>query len=186
MNDEQIIDLFLSRSEKAIYEAKEKYEKYCYNIAYNVLHNSEDSEECVNDTYLQAWNTIPPQKPNFLASFLGKITRNLAINKYKYNTAEKRRIGRMDVILDELEECLPAKDNIEQKVEDKIAIESLNVFLSMQKSRTRKIFIRRYWYMDSIKEIANDFNMSESNVKMTLSRTRSDLKMFMEKEGVSI
>lgn len=186
MNDEQIVDLFLTRSEKAIYEAKEKYEKYCYNIAYNVLHNSEDSEECVNDTYLQAWNTIPPQKPNFLASFLGRITRNLAINKYKYNTAEKRGIGRIDIILDELEECLPAKDNIEQEVEDKIAIETLNNFLSMQKARTRKIFIRRYWYMDSIKEIANGFNMSESNVKMTLSRTRSDLKMFMEKEGVSI
>ena len=90
----------------------------------------------------------------------------------------------MDIILDELEECLPAKDNIEQEVEDKIAIESLNVFLSMQKSRTRKIFIRRYWYMDSIKEIAKDFNISESNVKMTLSRTRIALKMFMEKEGV--
>ena len=184
MNDEQIINLFLTRSEKAIYEAKEKYEKYCYDIAYNILHNIEDSEECVNDAYLQAWNTIPPQKPNFLASFLGKITRNLAINKYKYNSAKKRGIGRMDIILDELEECLPAKDNIEQEVEDKIAIESLNVFLSMQKSRTRKIFIRRYWYMDSIKEIAKDFNMSESNVKMTLSRTRIALKMFMEKEGV--
>jgi len=120
MNDEQIVDLFLKRSEKAIYEAKEKYGKYCYSIAYNVLHNIEDSEECVNDTYLQAWNEIPPQKPNFLASFLGKIARNLAINKYKYITAEKRGIGRIDIILDELEECLPAKDNIEQEVEDKI------------------------------------------------------------------
>ena len=100
------------------------------------------------------------------------------------DSAKKRGIGRMDIILDELEECLPAKDNIEQEVEDKIAIESLNVFLSMQKSRTRKIFIRRYWYMDSIKEIGKDFNISESNVKMTLSRTRTALKMFMEKEGV--
>ena len=186
MNDEQIIDLFFARSEKAIYEAKEKYEKYCYGIAYNILHNNEDSEECVNDAYLQAWNVIPPQRPNFLASFLGKITRNLAINKYKYNSAEKRGMGRMDIILEELEECLPAKQNIEREIEDKMIIESLNKFLSTQKSKNRKIFIRRYWYMDSVKDIANLYHLSESNVKMTLLRTRNGLKTYMEKEGISI
>ena len=186
MNDRQIVDLFLTRSEKAIDEAKRKYENYCYSIAYNVLHNNEDSEECVNDTYLQAWNTIPPKKPEFLAGFLGKITRNLALNKFKYNHAEKRNSGYTDVILEELEECLPSNNCTEQLVEDQLVVDCLNMFLDRQKSRTRKIFLRRYWYMDSIKDIAKEFHMSESSVKMLLLRTRNELKTFMEKEGVSI
>lgn len=186
MNDEQIIDLFFSRSEQAIIEVKEKYETYCHRIANNILHNYEDSEECVNDTFLQAWNTIPPQKPSVLSSFLGKITRNLALNKHKYNSAQKRGGAYVDVFLEELADCLPANDDTEQVVAAHFVIDCLNLFLSKQKTRTRKIFMRRYWYLDSIKEIASDFGVSESSVKMILLRTRNSLKSFMEKEGISI
>ena len=186
MDDKQIVDLYWNRSESAIDETEEKYGKYCYSIAYNILHNVQDSEECVNDTYMQAWNVIPPQRPHFLSSFLGKITRNLALNKYKYYNAQKRGFGKVDVVLEELAECLPAQKDTEKILEDKFIIESLNRFLEMQKLKTRKIFIRRYWYLDSIKEIAKDYRISESNVKMTLLRTRNNLKEFMEKEGISI
>lgn len=186
MNDEQIIDLYFARSEQAIHETKQKYENYCHSIAYHILGNYEDSEECVNDTFLQAWNSIPPQKPSILSSFLGRITRNLAINKYKYNTAQKRGAGHIEVLLEELADCLPAIDHTESSADDRFAIACLNQFLSKQKVRTRKIFMRRYWYMDSIKEIAAAFAISESNVKMILLRTRNSLKSYMEKEGVSI
>lgn len=186
MNDEQIIDLFFKRSEQAIAEVKEKYGSYCHRIAYNILRNYEDSEECVSDTVLQAWNVIPPQKPEILSGFLGKITRNLALNKYKFNTTQKRGSGHTDVALEELADCLPASNNTEQTVEDQLVIECLNLFLSKQKVRTRQIFMRRYWYLDSIKEIADDFGVSESGVKMLLLRTRNSLKAFMEKEGISI
>ena len=186
MDDKQIVDLYWERSEKAIDETEEKYGKYCYNIAYNILHNTQDSEECVNDTYMQAWNYIPPQRPHFLSSFLGKITRNLALNKYKYYTAQKRGLGKVNVVLEELAECLPAQTDTEKILEDKMVVDILNKFLEMQKPKTRKLFVRRYWYLDSIKEIANDYRISESNVKMTLLRTRNNLKDFMEKEGISI
>jgi len=186
MNDEQIIHLFFARSEQAISEVREKYGNYCHRIAFRVLQNYEDSEECVNDTFLQAWNVIPPQKPNILSSFLGKITRNLALNKLKYNTAQKRDTGHIAVMLEELADCLPAKDNTEAIAEENFVIDCLNTFLSAQKLKTRKIFMRRYWYMDSIKEIAKDFGISESSVKMILSRTRNALKSFLEKEGVSV
>lgn len=186
MNDKQIIDLFFTRSEQAISEVRAKYGNYCHRIAYNVLHNYEDSEECVNDAFLQAWNTIPPQKPSILVSFLGKITRNLALNKHKYNMAQKRDSGHIEVMLEEMADCLPAKDTTEQVAEEHFVIDCLNAFLRIQKIRTRKIFIRRYWYMDSIKEIANDFGISESNVKMILLRTRDSLRSFLEEEGVSI
>ena len=186
MNDEQIIDLYLQRSEQAIRETNEKYGNYCHRIAYHILQNHEDSEECVNDTFLQAWNCIPPQKPHVFSSFLGKITRNLALNKHKYNTSQKRGGGQVVIILEELTDCLPAKDNTEQIVEDHFVIDRLNAFLRKQKARTRQIFVRRYWYLDPIKEIADDFGISESNVKMILMRTKNSLKAFMEKEGVSI
>ena len=186
MNDAQIVELFLKRSEQAIGEAKSKYENYCHSIAFNVLHNSEDSEECVNDTFLQAWNTIPPQRPNLLGSFLGRITRNIALNKYKHNHAQKRGCGHVNVVLGELEDCLPSTVNTEQIIEDRFIADCLNKFLSEQKGKTRRIFVRRYWYMDSISTISSNFGMSESSVKMLLLRTRNSLKSFLEKEGVSI
>jgi len=178
MNDEQIIALFFARSEQAILEVKEKYGNYCHRIAYNVLRNYEDSEECVNDTFLQAWNGIPPQKPSILSSFLGKITRNLALNKHKYYRAQKRNFGHIDVMLEELADCLPANDNTEQAVEDHFITQCLNTFLSRQKVRTRQIFLRRYWYFDSIKEIADNFGISESSVKMIKPLVDFELPLF--------
>ena len=186
MNDEQIIGLFFDRSELAITEAKGKYGDYCHCIAYNVLRNYEDSEECVSDTFLQAWNSIPPQKPDILKSFLGKITRNLALNKHKYNTAQKRNSEHLETLVQELTDCLPANEDPAQLIEESVTVDCLNRFLSLQKERTRKIFIRRYWYMDSVQEIAKNFGISESSVKMTLLRTRTSLKIFLEREGVAI
>ena len=186
MNDEQIIALFFERSELAIAEAKDKYRNYCQRIAFNVLRNYEDSEECVSDTFLQAWNSIPPQKPDILKSFLGKITRNLALNKYKYNTAQKRNSEHLETLLKELSDCLPTSEDPAQLVEEGFIVDCLNRFLSLQNERTRKIFIRRYWYMDSIREISDHFGISKSSAKMTLLRTRTSLKAFLEREGVVI
>lgn len=186
MNDEQIIDLFWERSELAIQESNNKYGNYCHRIALNILNNLEDSEECVNDTFLQAWNSIPPQKPEILKCFLGKISRNLALNKYKYNTAHKRSLHHLDALLQELSGCLPVYEDPAQLAEDSYIVDCLNRFLGLQKEKTRKMFVRRYWYMDSIKVIANDFGVSESGVKMCLMRTKASLKEFLEKEGVAI
>ncbi len=184
MHDRQIIELFYERSESAIPKTAERYGKYCYSIAYQILHNEQDSEECVNDTYLRAWNTIPPQKPNNLATFLGKITRNLALDKYKYYNREKRGSGHTMVALDELEECIPAIKDTEQIISDKELVDTLNLFLARLPLKKRKIFVRRYWYFSTINEIAKEYDISENNVKVILLRTRKELKRFLEKAGV--
>ncbi len=184
MNDEEIIELYWQRSEKAITETKNKYEHYCHRIAFNILHNEEDCEECVNDTYLKAWETIPPSRPNTLSVFLGTITKNLSINKYKYYKAEKRGMGQTAVALEELAECISGEDNISQMIENDSLTDILNHFLEKLKPKTRKIFMRRYWYLSSIKEIARDFGMTESSVKMKLQRARVELRRILEKEGI--
>ena len=184
MDDKQIIELFHERSETAISETANKYGKYCYTIAYHVLYNVEDSEECVNDTYLRAWNAIPPQYPEKLSAFLGKITRNLALNKYKYYLREKRGNGKNELVIDELNECIPASHSTEEAVEETLLVEVLNQFLYSLPKHKRNIFLRRYWYLSSIQEIAKDYGFSESKVKMILLRTRNKLKQFLEKEGI--
>lgn len=184
MDDGQIIDLYWARSEVAISETANKYNKYCHTIAYNILHNNEDSEECVNDTYMRAWGVMPPQRPNRLSTFLGKITRNLSLNRYEKYTAEKRGFGQVPLVLDELQDCIPATNSVEQTIEDATLIEIFNRFLASLPTNTRKVFIRRYWYLSPIKEIATDYRFSESKVKMTLLRARNELKQILEKEGV--
>ncbi|MBQ3559041.1 MAG: RNA polymerase sigma factor [Agathobacter sp.] len=184
MDDKQIIELYHERSEDAISETANKYGKYCYSIAYHVLYNVEDSEECVNDTYLRTWEAIPPQYPNNLSAFLGKITRNLALNRYKYYVREKRGNGQTTLVLDELQECVPTTSSTEQAVEEKLLVEVLNRFLYNLPKEKRILFLRRYWYMHSIQEIAEDFGYSESKVKMILLRIRNKLKQVLEKEGV--
>ena len=186
MEDKEIIELYNERSELAITETANKYGKYCYYIAHNILYNMQDSEECVNDTYLNAWNSIPPHNPDKLSTFLGKITRNLALNRYKYYNRQKRGDGQTSIVLDELLECVPATSSTEQAVEEKILVEVLNCFLDDLPEEKMKIFMRRYWYMSSIKEIADDFEMSESKVKMILSRNRNKLKQILEKEGITL
>lgn len=184
MEDKNIIQLYFERSEAAIAETAAKYGKLCRNIAYNILYNEEDAEECVNDTYMKAWEVIPPQIPEKFAAFLGKITRNLAISKYRHNSSQKRGGGQVAYALEELAECIPDKNTTEQAISDKLFIEQINGFLEKLPVEKRKVFMQRYWYLRPISEIAEEFSMSESKVKMILHRTRNTLKEVLEKEGI--
>ncbi|WP_026504725.1 RNA polymerase sigma factor [Butyrivibrio sp. NC3005] len=182
MEDKDIIALFMSRQEQAISETEKKYGNYCYKIAWNVLNNEEDSKECVNDTWFKAWNSIPPTIPNFLQSFLGKITRNLSINAWRDKHAQKRGNGESYVILDELSECISDEKNIEQEIIAKELAAKINVFLENMQEDKRKMLVMRYFFMTPVKEIAKKLGISESQVKMTLSRSRKKLQIFLEKE----
>lgn len=186
MDDRHIVDLFWKRSETAIAEASNKYGRYCHHIAYNILHNHQDCEECVNDTYLRAWNSIPPKQPSRLSTFLGKIVRNLSLDRYDKYTAEKRGFGQVPLALDELEECIPAPSHTEQAIDELALVGLLNRFLAGVKPEPRCIFVQRYWYLDPIKDIAADFGISESKVKTTLLRLRRKLKQFLQEEGVEL
>ncbi len=181
MEDRNIIDLYWQRSEEAIAMTASKYGPYCRSIAWNILYNSEDTEECVNDTYLRAWNTIPPQRPRILQTFLGKITRNLSLDRWRKIHAQKRESCVL-LALEELEECIPGSDG--NLSEDLAIREALNGFLRSLKPEQRKVFLRRYWYFCPVKEIAEDYGISESKVKMLLLRTREKLKAHLESEGV--
>lgn len=185
MTDQTIIDLFWQRSEDAIRNTSQKYGKYLTKIAMNILNYYEESEECVNDTYLAAWEQIPPDRPQKLLPYLGRITRCLALNRYDYLTAQKRNIE-FTLQLSELEECLMGVDSIETQYESGEVASVISAFLRMQNSDVRNIFIRRYWFSDSITEIASRFNMSESKVKSTLFRTRNRLKKHLESEGYHV
>lgn len=186
MNDSEIIALYMGRSEQAISETSKKYGRYCHYIAYNILRNDEDSEECVNDTYLRTWNSIPPKHPNRLQTFLGKITRNLSLNRWEKLSAKKRGAGQISLVLDELTECIPADENTEDIVENMVIRDILDRFLDELPTKARKIFVRRYWYMSPVKEIANEYGLSESEVTVTLFRTRKKLKNVLEKEGIAL
>lgn len=183
MNDTQIIELYFSREEQAIAESQLKYGKYCTVIANNILFSKEDSEECVNDTWLHAWNTMPPKKPNRLSLFFGTITRNLAINRYRKRSADKRGGKGVDLCLDELEECVGNGDSFGDSLELK---DALDRFMETLKPKPKKIFLVRYWYMLSVKETARVCGVSEGAAKMSLKRTRVELKEFLEKEGIEV
>lgn len=185
MEDEQIITLYLQRSQQAIIETKNKYGAYCRVIARNILSNTLDIEECENDTYLAAWNVIPPHIPRKLSVFLGRIMRNIALDKYGYNTAKKRS-GEFEVILAELEECLASPNTVETEHEAGEIARLINEFLYAIDELDRNLFIRRYWYSDSIRDLSNRFNMGTSKVKSTLFRIRNKLRFYLEKEGVNL
>lgn len=184
MNDAAIIELFWKRSESAITETSEKYGRFCHSISYNILQNEQDVEECLNDTWLGAWNTIPPKRPSAFSIFLGKITRNLSLDKYRKYHAEKRFMTRTAEVLDELEECISCSDNVSDWLEEAYLTECIENFLYAITPEKRNIFIRRYWYLDSIKEISEDYGISESKTALVLFRMRAQLKMILEKEGV--
>lgn len=186
MEDKQIVDLYWARSENAISETDKKYGRYCYYIAYNILHNNEDSEECVNDTYLNAWGAMPNQRPSKLSAFLGKITRNLSLSRWELYNAKKRGSGQIPLALDELHECIPSSDSTEQIVDDLVLADVFNRFLASLSKDKRIIFMRRYWYLSPIAEIAEDYSISESKVKMSLFRLRKALKQALEEEGVDL
>lgn len=186
MKDIDIIKLYFARSQKAIEETHKKYGAYCNSIADNILCNRQDSEECVNDTYLKAWNTIPPKEPENLRTYLGRITRTLAINRYKMYSAEKRGGSNTDIMLSELEGCIPSSISVEDAVDEKRLVMLLEEFLKKQSDTKRSIFIRRYWYCESISQIAKDFSVSESKITSILYRMRIKLKGYLEKEGISV
>lgn len=186
MDDSEIVALFFARSEAAIAETTKKYGKYCHSIAFHILHNDEDAEECVNDTYLNAWNSIPPHRPSCLRTFLGRLVRNLSLNKYKQLTAKKRGEGQLPMIIEELYECIPANNLTENIPETLVLTDVFNRFLGSLPETQRRIFMRRYWYFGSIKEIAKEYSMSEGSVKMSLLRARNGLKELLQKEGISL
>lgn len=186
MDDRQIIELYSQRDENAIKETSDKYGNYCFSIANNILDCRWDSEECVNDTWIQTWNSIPPQKPSCLKAFLAKITRNLSLNRYKEKTRDKRGSGEAVFALDEMDEFLAGTSDIVSAYEQKEFLTMLNRFLYSLPERERNIFILRYFYMDSTKCIAQACSLKESNVLMILSRTRKKLKETLEREGYTI
>lgn len=186
MEDSKIIALYWKRSEEAITQTEYKYGNYCRSISFHILQDEEDAKECVNDTYVKAWNAMPPQKPARLAAFLGKITRNLSLHRYEKRSAQKRGSGEMALALEELGECVSSREGTEQVIDAAILTEVINHFLASLSKEHRKIFMRRYWYLSSIKEIAEDYHMTESKVKMVLLRTRNELKLQLEKEGISL
>ena len=186
MEDREIVDLYWQRSERAIEESSLKYGSYCMTIATHILGSRPDAEECVNDTWFQAWRAIPPHRPERLSVFLGRITRNLSINLSEKNSAAKRGGQTLPAALDELSECVPSPQNVEEEAEGRQLTESINHFLSELPKEKRIIFVKRYWYLLPVREIAQSLGIGESKVKMTLLRTRNELKQYLEREGVSL
>jgi RNA polymerase sigma-70 factor (ECF subfamily) len=191
MEDEMIINLFNRRDEAAIHETSLKYRSYCLKIALNILRNKQDADECINDVLMRAWNVIPPQKPRILSAFLGKITRNLSVNRYNLNTALKRGGGEITLIFDELEQSVPIlnssnSSDTENEFDAKETGLIINTFLKLQSRENRAVFVRRYFYADSMQEIAEKFGMNQNTVKTVLHRMRGKLKNHLEKEGVII
>ena len=184
MKDNEIIELYWNRDESAIKATADTYGNYCHTIAYNILYNIEDAEECVNDTWMNAWNSIPPKRPNRLSTYLGKLTRNLALNRYTQNNAQKRGGGQVELALSELEGCVPSQSETENIIDEMMLVNAIDSFLREQPRRERNIFIGRYWYLHSIRKLANAYNMSESKVASLLLRMRSKLKLYLEKEGI--
>lgn len=185
MDDQMIVDLYWERSPIAIAETQKKYEKYCHSIAFRILHSNEDAEECVNDTYASAWNAMPPHKPERLSTFLGKLTRNIALNRYYRDHAEKRA-PQTELILHEVEEFVPVPGSDREMTDELVLKDAINRFLGSLSREKRIIFVRRYWYLSTVKEIARDLGLTESNVKVTLLRTRNKFKAYLEKEGIEI
>ena len=183
MEDHQIVDLYWQRNESAIAETAAKYGNYLYGISNHILQNAEDAEECVNDTYHDAWQSMPPHRPSVLSTFLGKITRRISIDRWRKTNAKKRGGGVVPLALDELEECVSGTGDVEAEVERLELQKKLNEFLLALPRTERQVFMRRYWYMDSVSEIAKRFACSESRIKSMLYRTRIKLRGMLEKEG---
>ena len=186
MEDFEIVELYWDRDENAISETDRKYGGYCRKIAYSILNNKQDTEESVNDTYLQTWNSLPPQRPERLSTYLGKICRNISINLYEKLTADKRGGNETNACLDEMSEVVGGSSEVEEQLDATLLSDTINAFLKTCEKQTRIVFVQRYWYMLSVKEIAKQNHMSVSNVKMTLLRTREKLKDYLEEEGYCV
>jgi len=185
LGDNNIIELFFARAERAIMELSAKYGTACSRIARNILKNALDAEECVNDTYLAVWNTIPPERPNPLKTYIFRIVRNIAIAKYHANTSLKRN-SYYDVALGELESCLAAFVTVEQEIDANELSKQIDRFLARLDEESRMLFVRRYWYSDSISDLSDRFQTNNNNVSVRLSRIRNKLKRHLRKEGYEI
>lgn len=186
MDDSKIIELYFQRSEMAISATDAKYGAYCHSIAYRILNQQQDSEECVSDTYLRAWESIPPTYPDNLRGFLGKITRNMALNRLREQSTEKRGGNKLTASLEELRECVSDDNLVENTVEQRLLTECIGRFLAAQTQEKRVAFVLRYWYMYSLKEIAEKLGSSEVKVRSMLFRLRKQLKVQLEQEGVKL
>lgn len=183
MEDHQIVELYFQRREEAIRETDSKYGVYCFSIADNILHNREDSEECVSDTWLKAWNAMPPQRPTMLRMFLAKITRNLSFNRFQARNAEKRGGGELPLVLDELAECIAHESDTENEVIARELEQCIRLFVRELPEREVNVFVRRYFFTEPISVIAKRYNLTDNNVMVILSRTRKKLKAHLKKEG---
>lgn len=185
MKDGEIIELFFLRSERAISELDLKYGRICRRIAFNILNNLEDAEECTNDTYLGIWNSIPPESPDPLAAYVFKTAKNSALKKYRYNTAKKRN-SHYDISLSELEDYIPVAEMKAGTCGEEELKEALESFLDSLDKKSRVMFVKRYWYSEPVKDIAEEFGITENHAAVKLSRIRNKLKAYLEKKGVML
>jgi RNA polymerase sigma-70 factor (ECF subfamily) len=186
MNDARILTLYENRSEAAVSETERVYGAYCMKIAMNILGSREDAEECVNDAFLLAWKSIPPTRPAALSAYLGRLTRNLALNRYKQKHTNKRGKGETALLLSELEDCVSAGNAVEDAMDARELSRAITGFLYTQDEERRAMFVRRYWYADSIADVARRFGAGQSKVKSALARMRKELKDYLEKEGIHV
>lgn len=186
MEDEQIVSLYWQRSESAIRETEIKYSRYLTKIAYNILSDAEDSRESVNDTYLAAWNSMPPHRPGVLSTYLGKITRRISIDRFRYRTREKRNRSEYEISLSELGDCVSGGNTTEEIINVKLLADAIGVFLRLQSEEARNVFIGRYYFLDSVREVAAYCGMTESKCKTLLYRTRVGLKEYLRREGFEV
>ena len=186
MEDEQIVSLYWQRSESAIRETEQKYDRYLTKIAYNILSDHEDSRESVNDTYLAAWNSIPPHRPSVLSAYLGKLTRRISIDIFRCRNREKRKASEYALSLSELGDCVSAGNTTEDMVNVKLLADAIGIYLRLIPEEARNAFLGRYYYLDSLKEVAAYCGMTESKAKTVLYRTRQGLKDYLKKEGFDL
>lgn len=186
MNDNEIVQLLFNRDEAGLKAACEKYKSYCMKIAENITGTREDAEECVNDAFMKAWELIPPNRPEMLSAFLGKLTRNIAVNRRKRLTADKRGGGEAALVFEELSEAIKGSENVEQVFDRRELSREINAFLETLPEHKRNIFICRYWYCDSVKKIAAECGMTRTAVSVTLHRLRSDLCVYLRKRGYDV
>ena len=186
MDDTAIVQLYWDRDERALSVTAEKYGGYCAAIARNILGSPEDAEECVNDAFLLAWDSMPPHRPAILSTFLGKLTRNVSLNRFQYNLAGKRGGGTAQVFLDEIAELVSDTDHVEREIDRGELINAINGFLKRLSPKQRSVFVCRYWYFDSVSEIASRFGMSENHVSVTLHRLRAKLRDHLLKGGFTL
>lgn len=184
MEDNHIVDLYWKRDTAAIQESSEKYGSYCFSIANNILHSKEDSEECVNDTWLKTWNAIPPARPKSLRLFLAKITRNLSFDCFTARSAKKRGAGEINLVLDELSECIPSDSDVASEYEFKELCQFIQQFVNSLSLKDRTVFLRRYFFADSIADISKRLDLSENSIMVNLCRTRKKLRHYLQKEGL--